>query len=292
MTVYDCTMFLNENDLFEIRLHEHWNFVDKFIVIEAEETHTGLKKPLNFDQNRFAEYADKIHYVTFASFQEQISKYPELIDQSTLASVGPAHDKMDWTRDHFQFNYMFKVLQDLGAEDNDIVYFSCLDEIIKESAFNQCIELINQNPWIGDMNPVFSFNLNLYAYKINLLHRHWTKHYAGNLTTFRNFKKYVPATIRQRIRTHEPIHDAGWHFTFLDSTEGEMVLAKQRSWAHSKDVYPGKKVKFEHTSPQEALERFWEDYDVEQVEITENTHPKFILDNLDKFQNFIFHGTK
>ena len=42
MSVYDCTMFLNENDLFEIRINEHWDFIDKFILIEANETHTGL----------------------------------------------------------------------------------------------------------------------------------------------------------------------------------------------------------------------------------------------------------
>ena len=39
MTRYDCCMFYNENDLFEIRLNQHWDFVDKFVVVEAGETH-------------------------------------------------------------------------------------------------------------------------------------------------------------------------------------------------------------------------------------------------------------
>lgn len=292
MTIYDCTMFFNENDLFEIRLHQHWNFIDKFIVVEAGETHTGVKKPYNFDHERFKEFSDKIHYVTFDNFETEISKYPNLIDHSILAAVGPAHDKMDWTRDHFQFNYMLKVLNDLAADDNDVIYFSCLDEIIKETAFDTCVSLINETPWIGDMNPVFSFNLNLYAYKINLMHRHWTQHYAGNLTTFRNFKQHLPAAIRQRIRTHEPIPNAGWHFTFLDPTDGEMVLAKQQSWAHSKDVYPGKKIKFNHTTKEEALERFWEDYNVDIIEISSENHPEYIVNNLEKFKNFVFYGNK
>ena len=59
MTVYDCTMFFNENDLFEIRLATHNEFVDKFIVVEAGETHTGHKKPFNFDHERFKPWADK-----------------------------------------------------------------------------------------------------------------------------------------------------------------------------------------------------------------------------------------
>jgi len=291
MAIYDCTMFLNENDLYEIRLNQHWNFVDKFIVVEAEETHTGLPKPLNFDHKRFEPYAEKIQYVTFKSFDTEIPKYPELIDKSVIAEIGPAHNIVDWTRDHFQFNYFYKILQDQGADDNDVVYFSCLDEIIKESAFDQCVNIINETPWLGDMNPIFSFNLYLYAYKINLLHRHWTQHYAANLTTFRNFRKYLPETIRQRVRTHT-IPDAGWHFTFLDPTDGELVLAKQRSWAHSKDVYPGKKIKFDHITKEEALARFWEDYDVTKVDVAADTHPEYIMENLDRFQNFIFHGEK
>ena len=58
--IYDCTMFFNENDLFEIRLNQHWDFVDKFIVVEAGETHTGNKKPYYFDHERFASYMGKL----------------------------------------------------------------------------------------------------------------------------------------------------------------------------------------------------------------------------------------
>jgi len=32
MAVYDCCLFFNENDIYEIRLNQHWDFVDKFIA--------------------------------------------------------------------------------------------------------------------------------------------------------------------------------------------------------------------------------------------------------------------
>ena len=84
MTVYDCTLFWNENDLYELRLNQHWSFVDKFIVVEAGETHTGNKKSFNFDHKRFEKYKSKIIYATFDSFQEEILKHSELLDKHSI----------------------------------------------------------------------------------------------------------------------------------------------------------------------------------------------------------------
>jgi hypothetical protein len=67
-----------------------------------------------------------------------------------------------------------------------------------------------------------------------------------------------------------------------------MVLEKQRSWAHSRDIRPGEKVKFDNTTKEEAVAKFFADYQPTLVEITRETHPPYIVDNLDKFQNFIY----
>jgi hypothetical protein len=292
MTVFDFCSFLNENDLYEIRLNQHWDFVDKFIVVEVGETHTGLNKELKFDHKRFEPYASKLHYVTFDNFQDEINQYPELLDDTATANRGAAQESDDWTRCYFQDNYLVKILNDLGATDDDIVYASCLDEIIKKEAFEKCMESFNNKTikYQHDLRPIFFFHLYLYAYKFNLLHKHWTDHYAAIMTEVGNFKKILPASIRHHsIMTHKQIPDAGWHFTFLDPTEGELVLEKQRSWAHSKDKYIGKKTKFDHTTTEEALERFFHDYPVTKVSITDQTHPKYIVDNIDKFKNLIYN---
>lgn len=292
MAVFDCCSFLNENDLYEIRLNQHWDFVDKFIVIEVGETHTGLKKSLNFDHDRFKPYASKLVYVTFDNFPEEIAKYPELLDSVTLNAANPEQHSDDWIRCHFQDNYIFKILSDQGATDNDIVYLSCLDEIIRKESYYQCLEHFNTPGLFNGLRPIFYFQLYLYAYKFNLLHKSCENHYAGIMTEFGNFKKILPASMRHRsIRTHPNIQNGGWHFTFLDNTDGEMVLQKQRSWAHSRDQYPGQKMKFDHTTKEEAVERFFQDYPVTLVDIKEGTHPSYIVNNLEKFQNFIFKGT-
>ena len=60
---YELFMFFNENDLLEIKLNQHWQFIDKFIIVEAGETHTGIEKPLCFDHERFKKYSSKINVV-------------------------------------------------------------------------------------------------------------------------------------------------------------------------------------------------------------------------------------
>ena len=64
--------------------------------------------------------------------------------------------------------------------------------------------------------------------------------------------------------------------------KGEKVLQKQKSWAHSRDILPDQKIKFEHTLVPEALERMYLDYETKKVEISEDTHPKYLIENLDK----------
>lgn len=291
MAVYDATMFFQENDLYEIRLNTHWDFVDKFIVVEAGETHTGIKKPFRFDHERFKKYSSKIHYVKFDSFDEEMQKHPELLDAATVAERGPMFATKDWTRDRFQYNYIFKALLDDGAKDDDIVYISCLDELLKKEAFEKCLPAFKNRliAYPHGLRPIFFMMLDLYAYKFNLLHKPWTQHIASTLTEVGNFRRILPATLReQRVMTHPLVENAGWEFTFLDKTDGEMVLAKQQAWAHSRDQYPGRKVKFDHTDKQEAVQRLFEDYQPRLVPITTETHPPYIVNNLDKLQNFIY----
>jgi beta-1,4-mannosyl-glycoprotein beta-1,4-N-acetylglucosaminyltransferase len=287
MKVYDCIVFWIENDLLEIRLNQHWDKVDKFIIVEAGETHTGLKKPFNFDQERFKPYMEKIVYRTFDSFDQAMKDYPHLVDQHLLSDRGPNKASMDWSRDHFQANFIVEVLKEIGAEDTDIVYVSCCDEILRHSSFDFVKQMLSnaaiQNP------PVLMFKYWLYAYKFNLLNKDWQESdSSGMASLFSTYKKTLPATLRdQRICTHL-VPDAGWHFTFMDGKNGEDILAKQRAWAHSRDVIPGQQTKFDNQTTHEALVRLFEDYALRKVPMEGNSHPQYLLDNLEKFDNYIF----
>lgn len=292
MAVFDCCYgFLNENDLYEVRLNQHWDYVDRFIVVEARETHTGVPRELQFDKERFKPYESKITYVTFDNFADEIPKYPELLDP--VGSNSPAHnmDGESWKRCSFQSNYFIKVLEGLGAKSDDIVLATCTDEIIRGSTFERAFDIFadKEIPYPDGWRPILQWHSYLYAYKMNLLHLPWQQHTIGFMTEFSNLYKALPATLRHTgFKFHNAIPDGGWHFTFLDNKNGEMVLEKQRSWAHSKDIYPGMKTKFDHTTKEEAVDRFWHDYKVQKVDIKLDTHPEYIVNNIEKFRDFIY----
>ena len=63
MKIYDCTIFLDENLMFEVRLNTLDKYVDKFVVVESLYTHAGNKKKKIFDIDRYKKYKDKIIYI-------------------------------------------------------------------------------------------------------------------------------------------------------------------------------------------------------------------------------------
>ena len=61
--IFDCIPFYQSNLLFELRFKTLDKIVDKFVVCEATKTHSGLKKELNFDINKFSKLTNKIKYI-------------------------------------------------------------------------------------------------------------------------------------------------------------------------------------------------------------------------------------
>jgi beta-1,4-mannosyl-glycoprotein beta-1,4-N-acetylglucosaminyltransferase len=297
MAVYDCCTFFNENDLFEIRLNQHWDFVDKFIVVEAGETHTGIKKPFNFDHERFKPYAEKIVYRTFDSFKETIKSHPEYYDPFN-AQINDF--KQEWINDNYQQSYVQSALKELGAQDSDIILVQPVDEIIRKEAFYQALEVFKDpstytvtDPQGGrltvkDMRPMFAFQLDLYVFKFNWLARR--NNFDGQITEYCNYKKVIPLTARfVGLHTHPPIPNGGWHFSYADSGVGEKVLYKMRSFAHATD--PGRgingKTKMQSSDEDEAIQILVNEFHPQVVPMTAETHPEYVLNNLEKYKDYI-----
>ena len=60
MKIYDCFMYYDEDELLDLRLNILDKYVDYFVIVESKYTHSGKKKNLNFDVNKFINYKDKI----------------------------------------------------------------------------------------------------------------------------------------------------------------------------------------------------------------------------------------
>jgi beta-1,4-mannosyl-glycoprotein beta-1,4-N-acetylglucosaminyltransferase len=124
--IYDCFNFFDELDLLEIRFNILSPVVDRFIVVESNQTFNGKEKPLFFNENRdrFKEWEDKIiHYIT-TDFHTN-----EHIYQKALASPNTGPNKEHyWVREFYQKEELIIPLLPI-CNDDDIICVSDVDEI-------------------------------------------------------------------------------------------------------------------------------------------------------------------
>lgn len=298
--IYEGLMFFQENDLLEVKLNQHWNFVDKFIIIEAGETHTGLKKPFNFDHARFSKYSDKIVYRRFDSFNEEISKFPELSSRGISAFIKVqnqlVHD--DWMRDNFQVEYVTKVIIESGAKDDDLLLFTCLDEILNEKAFEKSKQMFSEPNFkelysnaLGlvipsrETNPplVLAYELDLFAYKFNLFSQKTTVACMIKASTLKEFRQ---SELRYFACFTHLLKDAGWHFTFLDNTDGDKALNKYKSWAHSRDFSINRNTYFSLGTKEEAVSMLFKDYNLRKV--SADNLPSWLIKNKELYADCFY----
>ena len=124
MRIFDCTTFFDENLMLEVRfniLNEH---VDKFVITEAKYSHSGEKKELNFNYNKFSEFKKKIIYLVienepsdliYAKGENQKYEEPEHCRPNAIKRIA------------YQRNKLFLGLEE--ADDEDYIFYSDNDEI-------------------------------------------------------------------------------------------------------------------------------------------------------------------
>ena len=213
--VYDCFQFFNELDMLKIRLNVMSPIVDKFVISEATETFSGLKKPLYYEENKemFAEFEDKIIHVV-------VDDTPE----------GFTHD-----RDTFQKNAVTRGLKD--CTDEDIVIFSDLDEIPNPEKIKEILKDFQQDKIYHFAQRLFYCYLNMEEVSGNLLS------YAGEFEGVER-KKWIGSKMcsykllrEQNLLLGElrfperkeigiRVEDGGWHFGYMGG-HGEKDVQKR-----------------------------------------------------------------
>lgn len=228
--VYDCFTFFNELDLLEIRLNVLKDVVDRFVIVEAGETHTGKSKPFYFEENRarYADFSDHIVYL-------KIERFPE------------GHDA--WWNENYQRNFLIEGLKD--ARDDDDVLISDLDEIPNPEIVAQWkgtdgVKTFHQCYYAFYLNYQNVRNLNLTTTK--MLPYRLVKTAFDGVDVLKN--EFLPPDINQgttltkirrrtlpRARGGERIlKNAGWHFTCLGGAES--LVTKMRAVAPHHDFDP------------------------------------------------------
>ena len=266
--IYDCFTFYNEFDILELRLQEHWDYVDKFVIAEANTTHQGAPKDFLLEQNwdRFKDYADKIVHI-------KVDDMP----QSTNA----------WVPENFQRNALARGLMD--ADENDIILVSDCDEMVRDAAFEYMKE--SEHDLFATRIPLFYFKLNYMMYQPN-------QTLIGAIGVRRKYLQ-TPQRIRdmgvglmQRPWDYNDgrqcsIPHAGWHFSYFGNEDH--VKNKIKSFAHQEtnneyilnqvdldDIFKNKRG----LDANNTNEKF------EIVEVDEY-FPNTVVNNLEKYSQFI-----
>ena len=113
--IYDCFTFYNELDLLELRLTELYDFVDHFVLVEADTTYTSRPKPFYYEENksRYSQWADKIIHI-------KVTDMP--------------HDPDAWVNDRWQRDQIMRGI--VEADDDDIIIVEDADEASARAKYN------------------------------------------------------------------------------------------------------------------------------------------------------------
>ncbi|MBG6205322.1 beta-1,4-mannosyl-glycoprotein beta-1,4-N-acetylglucosaminyltransferase [Labrenzia sp. EL_13] len=230
MMLYDCFVFHNEFDLLEIRLREMGDSVDRFVLVEADQTQRGSPKPFYFDENRdrFAPWADKI-------IDLQV-RFPDQLPPAL--GVYKNRRKMDWERENYQRNCISRALE--SCDPDDLVLLSDVDEIVRaptlakvmaERLFRGRLLVFEQSLHKHHLDRIVPGKTWLLGSRM-IEKKYLTTPQQLRRTKARMTKKpYVPDFATQpflRIRNNnlsgigrpvKIIPDAGWHFSSMGGLE-------------------------------------------------------------------------
>lgn len=120
--VYDAFTFTNELETLIIRLYELYPVVHKFVIVEASETFTGLKRDLIYEKfkndKRFQPFQDSILY--------HICNYPDNLKHDP----GSIDSQKTWGREHYTRNHCIREALDLAKfQLDDLLLLGDVDEI-------------------------------------------------------------------------------------------------------------------------------------------------------------------
>lgn len=198
--IYDCFMFFNEWEVLEIRLNELYDHVDKFVLVEAAESHRlGLPKPYYFEEekHRFAPFLDKIIHIKLDEHVES-DGFWTLNDQSK-----------GWERENWQRNQIMRGLVD--CQPNDLILISDVDEIIPAKTLPLLYRASATTPFIGFWQKMYRWYLN----------RSTNQVWAGTAALrYKHLVKICPQEVRNRVRgARMTMWHSGWHFTSMGGFE-------------------------------------------------------------------------
>ena len=273
MKIYDCFSYWDEDLLVDLRLNILDKDVDYFVIVEGNKTWQNNFKKLQFDINNFKKFKDKIIYIP-------VENMPD--------------GENPWIRENFQRNCIARGLN--NSKDDDLIIISDADEIPN---------LKNVRDYIKDKRYAV-FRQKAFYYKLNMKNitlpdwygsRICKKKYLKSPQWLRNLKfKKRPFWRIDKYRLNSIIENGGWHFCNLKTPNN--LVYKYQNMAETKDDFFAKdgvdgKIDLKYLTVEQIEESIKKGRNLvgkkeyfKKVEI-DNSYPKYILDNLEKYKKWI-----
>ena len=210
--VIDAFIFYQEFEMLDFRLKLLYPHVDKFVIVEADKTFSGLDKPFYYEQNkeRYAWASDKIVYFKLCC------------DISTLklttapTEFQPNHDC--WQIEYAQRNAIVPACKDLA--DDALLIMGDVDEIPSLEAIEWARQNGGQLPAVG-LQHFFYYDL-----------RHLRDD--GWLGSIFSTLRYARSVGTQELRNHRNvitrISNAGWHLSYF--ADADAIVKKIEAFSH------------------------------------------------------------
>lgn len=259
--VFDVLTYNGERDILDIRLNVLSPYVDKFVIIEFDETFSGKKKPkyLLKDWNKdWVKFLNKIDYAYIT--KSEYMKYEDLAASSPLVpEYGPKH----WTREFCQKESIKDAIRDL--KDNDICIIGDVDEI--------------WNPEL--IKTVYPSKLKLKVYSYYLNNRSSEQFWGPILAHYKDIKGKCLNHIRQTDlpKTND---EYGWHFTSMGGYEN---VHRKLTDSYTEDSYASPQVLNNLKSNIDANNDFlWRKFN---YMVDESQWPSYLKDNKSKYRHLL-----
>ena len=292
MNMYDCFMYFDEDLLLDLRLNMLDKYVKKFVITESTFLHSGKPKKLNFDFKNFTKFKDKINYIIVDTPPPGIE---EIYDNDKIEVKNRKILDNSLKRENNQRKQLLQGIE--KADQNDLILCSDLDEIPNLTNYKHTnnISLFEQDVFYYKFNlqqPNFKWIGTRACKKKQLLEFQWLRNIKGKRYPFWRLdilfsnKKYSNISI---------IKNGGWHFTSIKKPE-EIFYKLSNFMHHLEFEYSGltlkdmekmvaeKKILYDHSVKQEE-QKYKGSQSLKKIE--NNLLPDYIINNFDKYKNWI-----
>ncbi|OUX53180.1 MAG: hypothetical protein CBE47_03745 [Pelagibacteraceae bacterium TMED287] len=293
MKVVDCITYFDEPLLFEIRLNILDKFVDEFVVSEANFTHSGEQKKINFDISRYKKFKHKIKHLIISEKPKDLF---EINDKNKLNNS--IYRLNAANRIQFQRNYINEYLKKFSP--NDWIIYSDSDEIPNLNK----IDLQNCEKKIVIFKQLFFY----YKFNLSLTSYDWFGTKACRLKNLKSIdelrnlkpKKYGWWRLDTLFKSDKFINikivdEGGWHFTEL-KTPKEIYLKHKNDEHHDEfdmtgiteadiiNMVKNKYIPYDHSIDKKDLKSKWgKKIKVNLTKIDDDKLPNYLIQNKSKY---------